>query len=45
MENLTQKWTQSGSFYQKSGQFFRFSKRVGEVSPFDPSCATVHQYP
>ena len=32
MENLTQKRTQLGLFFQKSGRFFRFSKRAREVS-------------
>ena len=41
MENLTQRWTQSGPFFPKSGHFFRFSKRAGEASPLPPSCAPV----
>ena len=41
MENLTQRWTQPESFFQKSEHFFRFSKRAGEVSPLPSSCALV----
>ena len=41
MKNLTQRWTQSGPFFQKSGHFFRFSKRAGETSPITPICASV----
>ena len=33
MENLTQRLTQSGSFFQKSCPFLQFLKRAGEVSP------------
>ena len=33
MKNLAQRWTQSGPFFQKSGQFFRCPKRWGEASP------------
>ena len=29
MEYLTQRWTQSGPFFPKSGHFFRFSKKRG----------------
>ena len=52
MENLTQRWTQSGPLFPKSGHLFRFSKRAGEASPLSPSCAPVsvvalnmHKYP
>ena len=46
MENLTQRWTQSESFFQKSGQFLQFLKRAGEASPQLPipsssSCTPV----
>ena len=41
MENVTQRWAQSGLFYPKSGHFSWFSKRAGEVSPLPPSCAPV----
>ena len=41
MGNLTQKWTQSGPFFQKSELFFRFSKKAGDASPLAPSCAPV----
>ena len=41
IEHLTQRWTQSGSFFPKSGHFFQFSKRAGEASPLPPSCAPV----
>ena len=49
MANLTRRWTQSGSFFPKSGHFFRFLKRQGK-SPHSPlvSCLWVwlnmHQY-
>ena len=33
MENLTQKWTQSGYFLQNQGTFFDFQNRAGEASP------------
>ena len=47
MENLTQRWAQSGSFFPKSGYLFWFSKRAWEAP--SPSCAPVivvemHQY-
>ena len=42
MENLTQRWAQSGPFFAKSGLFFRFSKRAGEVYPLSPSSAAVN---
>ena len=38
MENLTQRWTQSGLFFPKYRHFFRFSKRAGKTSPLHPSC-------
>ena len=41
MESLTQRWTQSGLFFLKSGHFFRFSKRVGEASPVPSSYTPV----
>ena len=37
MENLTQRWTQSGPFFPKSGHFFQFSKSAGEASPLSSS--------
>ena len=40
MENLTQRWTQSGPFCPKSGHF-QFSKRAGEDSSLPLSCASV----
>ena len=47
MKNLTQRWIQSGPFFQKSGHFFRFSERAGEASPLQPSFApvSVAEYP
>ena len=33
MENLFQRWTQSGQFFPKSWQFFRFSKKGREGLP------------
>ena len=47
MESSTPKWTQSGSFFPKSGHFFRFSKRAREVSPLPLSCVplSVAEYP
>ena len=42
MENLTQRWAQPGPFFAKSGLFFRFSKRAGEVYPLSPSSAAVN---
>ena len=50
MENLTQRWAQSGSFFPKSGYLFWFLKRVWEAFSLpSPSCAPVivvemHQY-
>ena len=41
MGNLTQRWTQSESFYPKSGYFFRFSKRLEEASPLPPRSAPL----
>ena len=41
MENLTQRWVQSGPFLQEPEHFFRFSKRAGKVSPLPPSCVPV----
>ena len=41
MENVTQWWKQSESFFQNSGEFFWFSKRAGEFFPFPPSCKPV----
>ena len=32
MQNLTQRSTELGFFFQKSGNFFRFSKIAGEAS-------------
>ena len=42
MENLTQRWAQSGPFFAKSGLFFRFAKRAGEPYPLSPSSAAVN---
>ena len=40
MENLTQRWIQSGPLFQNQGTFFDFQKRAGEASaPSLPSCA------
>ena len=33
MENLTQRWIQSGPFLQNEGVFFRFSKK-GRIGTF-----------
>ena len=43
MENVTQRWTQSGLlfFKKKSGHFCRFSKMAGEVSPLFPNYTSV----
>ena len=41
MENLTQWCTQSVPFFPKSGHFFWFSKRAGEISPLLTSCTHV----
>ena len=50
MENLTQRWTQSGPFFQKPGHFFQFFKRAGEASPLPVvACLwvwlNIYQYP
>ena len=42
MENLTQRRTQSETFFQKSGHFFRFSKEAGETSSPLPNGAPVN---
>ena len=42
MENLTQRWAQSGPFFAKSGLFFRFAKTAGEAYPLSPSSAAVN---
>ena len=36
IQNLTQKWTKSGLFFQNQGAFSDFRKRVGEASPHSP---------
>ena len=41
MENVTQRWTQSGPFYPNWGHFFRFSKKTGEASSLPFSCVPV----
>ena len=41
MENLTQRWTQSGPFFSKSGHLFQFSKRAGKASPLPLSDTSV----
>ena len=41
VKNLTQRWTESGPFFEKSGHFFQFSQSAGETSPLPPSCAPV----
>ena len=33
MEDITQGWTQLGSFFQNQGTFFNFQKSAGEASP------------
>ena len=33
MEKITQRWIQSGLFFQNQGTFFDFQKRAGETSP------------
>ena len=57
MENLTQRWTKLGLFFQNWGHYFRFSKRAGEASLCPPRpphpflvariCMwlNMHQYP
>ena len=37
MKNLTQRWTQLGSFFQNWGTFFDFRKRPEKASPPHPS--------
>ena len=50
IENLTQRWTQSGSFFLKSEHCIQFPKRAGKASPL-PLVAplwvymNMHQYP
>ena len=41
MENLTQRWTLSGPFYQNQGNFFNFQKRAGEACPLSPIVARL----
>ena len=36
MEDLTQGWTQLGSFFSNKGTFFDFQKRAGETTPLLP---------
>ena len=43
MKHLTQRWSQSGLFFPKSGNRFRFSKRSGEASSLSFSCAFVSE--
>ena len=43
MANLTQRWTQSGPFFPKSGYFFWFSKRGKVVHLW--VWLNMHQYP
>ena len=52
MENLIQRWTQSGFLFPKSGHFFRFLKKQGRpLLPPPPLVArlwvwlNMHQYP
>ena len=40
MENLTQRWIQSGPFFESQITFLNFQKRAGEAFP-SPSCASV----
>ena len=42
MENLTQRWIQSGPFFQNQGAFFYFQKRAGEASPPPILVARLH---
>ena len=44
MENLTQRWIQSGPFFPKSGHFFDFQKRAMEVFPLAPNCTPAYIY-
>ena len=41
MKNSTQRWTQSGPFYQNQGTFFDFLKRTGEELCFSLSLAIL----
>ena len=41
IENLTQRWTQSGPFFKKSAHFFSMFKQVGEASLLPSNCAVV----
>ena len=41
MKNLTQRWTQSGPFFQNQGTFFDFLKRTGEELCFSLSLAIL----
>ena len=41
MENLSQRWTQSSPFFQKSGHFFTIFKKDRGVLPLFPSSAPV----
>ena len=41
IENLTQRWTQSGPFFKKSAHFFSIFKQVGEASLLPSNCAVV----
>ena len=36
IQNLTQKWTKSGLFFQNQDTFSDFRKRAGEASPHSP---------
>ena len=50
IENVTQKWTQWGPFFQKPGHYFLFSKRAGEASTLPPALRlwvwlNMHRYP
>ena len=50
MENLSQRWKQSGLFIPKSRHLFQFSKRAGEASPLPLVLhlwvsLNMHQYP
>ena len=41
MENLTQRWSQSGFILQNQDTLSDFQKRAGEDSPYTPSCLPV----
>ena len=41
MENLTQRWIQSGFFLQSQGTFFWFSEVIPPHHPHPPSCAPM----